>query len=425
MKSGMSRREFVVGGAAGAAGLVIGGVLPGCGSPQPQPVTGDPVKISVGPPVGEIAYREASATEFPFLEAAGTPWEIGRTIGLRFGDLVRLGLERRAEWFKDLSDFAAGAGRPAMEKFLAAAKKHTPRAVAELEGWAEGSGVPFNDLLVLNLKAELAALKRSHAAACEPIAETQPGCSTVVLATGDRVIHLHNEDGADDYADLMFMLHCKPEDGVPYLCLSYPGILPGNAPAINERGFATSTNFIGTDEVKLGVGRYFLDRMVLESKDIDEALEWSAHPERAYAFHHVFTSIPEQRSVAIEVTPSKKQIVEIDGLFIHTNHLVFDSMKDEVQDEEYVSSSSTTRWDVLSRWKDGLADPTSLTAEQLLEPLALHEGKPYSPCRHPEGQVRGFTLATAMFEAPKGTLRLYKGQPCHNKFSEYEQPQSS
>ncbi|MBW2277840.1 MAG: hypothetical protein JRF63_10130, partial [Deltaproteobacteria bacterium] len=110
------------------------------------------------------------------------------------------------------------------------------------------------------------------------------------------------------------------------------------------------------------------------------------------------------------------------GLFIHTNHLVFDSMKDEVQDAEYVSSSSTTRWDLLSRWKAGVTDPSSLTVDQLLEQLAMHEGKPYSPCRHPEGDVHGFTLGTAVFEAPAGSFRLYKGQPCQQLFKDYEQP---
>jgi isopenicillin-N N-acyltransferase-like protein len=422
MKRRVSRREFVIGGAAGTAGLVLGGALPACGGPQPMPVTGEPVKVTAGSAVGEVAYVEPSGTRFPYLEVAGTPWEIGRTIGQRFAEQIRLGLERRAEWFGDLKQYAAGEGKPAMARFLEAAKKHTPRAVAELEGWAEGSGVPFHDLLVLNLKAELTALKKPRSPEPAATEEAQPGCSTVVLATSERVVHLHNEDGADAYADLMFMLLCKPEDGPEYLTLSYPGILPGNAPAINANGLATCTNFIGTDEVRLGVGRYFLDRMVLEARGVDEALEWSAHPERAYAFHHVFTSIPDKRAVAIEVTPSKKEIVEIDGLYIHTNHLVFDTMKDEVQDEEYVSSSSTTRWDVLSRWKDGVADPSSLTAEQLLEPLSMHEGKPYSPCRHPEGDVRGFTLATVMFEAPAGTMRVYKNQPCQKLFKDYEMP---
>jgi len=422
MRSGISRREFVIGGAAGTAGLLLGSVLPGCGVPTPVPVTGAPVRVTTGPAVGEIAYLEPSAVKFPLLEVAGTPWEIGRTIGQRFADEVRLGFERRAAWFKDLKEFAAGEGKPAMVEFLAAARKHTPRAVAELEGWAEGSGVPFHDLLVLSLKAELDALKKQRAATCEPVTETHPGCSTIVLATGDRVIHLHNEDGADAYADLMFMLLCRPEDGPAYLTLSYPGILPGNAPAINAEGVATSTNFIGTDEVRLGVGRYFLDRMVLESRSIDEALEWSAHPERAYAFHHVFTSIKEKRAVAIEVTPSKKETVDIDGLYIHTNHLVFETMKGEVQDQEYVSSSSTTRYDVLSRWRDGIADPSALGVEQLLAPLASHEGAPYSPCRHPEGDIHGFTLATAVFEAPAGTMRVYKNQPCQNLFEDYVMP---
>lgn len=423
MRRHISRREFVIGGAVGTAGLLVGGTSPGCLMPIAPPMTFDePRETGKGPSVGELTYVEPNENAFPFLEVAGSPWEIGRSIGQRFAQQIRLGFERQAEWFKDLRDYADGEGRPAVAQMLAAAKKHTPRAVAELEGWAEGSGVPFDDLLTLNLKAELAALKKERTATCEPIAESQPGCSTVVLSTGDQVLHLHNEDGADAYADLMFVLLCRPEDAAPYFVLSYPGILPGNAPGVNAHGIATSANFIGTSEVRLGVGRYFLDRMILESKNIEEAIEWSAHPERAYAFHHVFTSIPEKRAVAIEVTPSKKEIVNIDGLYIHTNHLVFKTMKDETQDTLYVSSSSMTRWEVLSQWKAGLADPNSLNAKQLLEPLASHQGQPYSPCRHPAGDVRGFTLATVAFEAPSTAVTLYKGQPCMGRHKSYQRP---
>jgi isopenicillin-N N-acyltransferase-like protein len=220
----------------------------------------------------------------------------------------------------------------------------------------------------------------------------------------------------------MFMLLVRPDDGVPYLTLSYPGILPGNAPAVNARGIVQTTNFIGSREVRPGVGRYFLDRMILESRTLDEALSWATHPERAFAFHHVFSSLNERKAVAVEVTASKKEIVPIEGLYIHTNHLVLETMKDEEQDEEYVSSSSATRYRVLSAWKDGLEDPLSLNLTSLLEPLSSHEGKPMSPCRHPEGEVHGYTLATAVFQAPEPSVRISKGQPCLERWMDYEVP---
>ncbi|MCP4664257.1 MAG: hypothetical protein GY856_53410 [bacterium] len=395
-KAQTTRREFVVGGARGAFGLVAGAALAACGGVR-------------------------TAVDFPSFEVSGSPREIGRGIGQRFGGEIRRGLERRAEWFAELKGFAKGAGQTAYDQCVEAAGKHTPRVVAELEGWAEGSGIPFADLMVLNLKAELGAMMKERD---EMPGEAPPGCSTVVLATPERVLHVHNEDGSDAYQDLMFVLRVRPEGGVGFLTLCYPGILPGNAPGINARGVAQTTNYIASREVRPGLGRYFIDRMALEAGSIDEALSWASHPERAYAFHHVFTSVPEKRSVGIEVTPTKKQVQPVEGLYLHTNHLILDGMADEPQDEEYVSSSSRSRWDVIRPWAERVKDSSALDRAQLLEPLSSHDGAPYSPCRHPRGEVRGLTLGTAVFEAPSGRVRFSYGPPCQDRWREYALPWS-
>ena len=411
-------------GALGTVGLFTASAFGGCitpaGGPSQAPGKGETV-----PGAGDLFPRSVagSDTAFPYLEVSGTPREIGRGIGRMFGDKIRMGLERRADWFGDLKAFAAGEGRSAYDIFEAAAMKHTPRAFSELQGCAQGAEIPFETMMVLNLKAEFGTLiAKKEMEASTGAGEGNPGCSTVVLVRDGQVIHLHNEDGHEEYKDLMFMVKAVPNDGIPYVCLSYPGVLPGNAPAVNARGLVQTTNYIACKEVRPGVGRYFLDRMILEASGIDEALAWSTHPDRAFGYHHVFTSLSEKRSVAVEVSPGKKEIKEINGLYYHTNHLVFDGMRDEDQDEKYVSSSSTSRWDVISRWAKGLKSTDSLTLEDLRVPLSSHDGKPYSPCRHPDGDVKGFTLAQSVFEAPTETFDIIKGQPCKGLGETYSRP---
>ena len=58
----------------------------------------------------------------------------------------------------------------------------------------------------------------------------------------------------------------------------------------------------------------------------------------------------------------------------------------------------------------------------MLNLLRLHEGRPYSPCRHPDGDVKGITLAQAVFEAPKETFEIVKGQPCQGPTETYSRP---
>jgi isopenicillin-N N-acyltransferase-like protein len=427
MKEVVSRRRFLRSGSCAAVGLLGGSLMGGCKSKVARPVPHEEVLPAQPPvegsaPLAETTYVEGSLGTFPYLEVSGTPREIGQGIGKRFGGLIRKGIDRRAEWFKGLRDYAAGGGKNALATFEQAARKHTPRAFAELEGWSQGSGIELFDLMVLNHKSELAQLMVNDEREGAAAREDHPGCSTIVRVEPDRFMHLHNEDGHDAYADLMFVVSARLTDGIPYLGLSYPGILPGNAPCINASGVIQTTNFIGCTQVKLGVGRYFLDRMICEARNIDEALQWATHPERAYGYHHVLSSVGEKRVVSVEVTPSMKAVVDVEGLFIHTNHLVLEGMADEPQDEQYVSSSSMSRWNVLDAWKQGVEDPAALGLEDLVAPLSSHESKPYSPCRHPEGDIHGFTLATAVFDSAAGNMGIYKGQPCLGRKVEFDPP---
>jgi hypothetical protein len=157
----ITRRSFMIKTVTTAGGLLVTVLVPACRSkggraspPGPLPEKAPPPE----PPPVESTYVDGSTVAFPYLEVAGPPREVGRAIGKRFGDLIRTGLDRRADWFKRIRDYARGDGRGAYGTFVEAARKHTPRALAELEGWAEGSGLPFEDLMILNLKSELEEL---------------------------------------------------------------------------------------------------------------------------------------------------------------------------------------------------------------------------------------------------------------------------
>ena len=78
---------------------------------------------------------------------------------------------------------------------------------------------------------------------------------------------------------------------------------------------------------------------------------------------------------------------------------------------------------MLSKWKESLPEKLSgITSEQIIQALTSHEGKPYSPCRHPEGNIGGATLLTALFSFQDETMRVYKLQPCNNKINDYDFP---
>jgi len=351
---------------------------------------------------------EPASYPFPFLEVSGTPFECGKALGSRFASQIRTGLERRAGWFGELLQFMKADLAARYEPFLAAAKTHFPDVVEELRGWAQGSQVGFMELMALNLRAELGSMMLETG-------ET-PGCSTLVLSKGDRRLLAHNEDGHRAYADLMYLAKVRQEGKPAFMSLCYPGILPGNGPAITEAGLVLTTNYIASREWRPGVGRYFLDRAMLGARRLDEAVAIACHPERAFAFHYNLGSIPERRLVSLETSVSRHAAREITGLYLHTNHFVLPDMTDVPQDESYVSTSSMSRYRVLSAKQRQLeTSPDGAVAGQLTTALASHESAPYSPCRHPTHDVSGTTLASSVFDLAQGTWALNPGNPCQGQ----------
>jgi hypothetical protein len=403
----VSRRVFL------RTALGAGALLAGCGA-APRAGSGGAAVAA-----GDGGFAHGTATRFPVLEACGTPYEIGVAAGKRFAVDIRLAFADRAAWFRDLKAFADSLPRTVEETFVAAAKRHTPAAWDDLRGFAEGSGVPLRDLLLLNLNPELGAMRDQRPkASCE----ATPGCSTVVLAHGGRALVCHNEDGDSAYLGRMFLVRAHPTGRPACLYAAYPGVLPGNAPWINDRGVLMTTNFIYTKEVKLGVGRYFLDREAMGAASVAEALRICRHPDRAYSFHHVIASTLDRRVMALEATPSRDSVVEVTGLYLHTNHLVHPALANEAQDEQFVGKSSMSRMQVLTAWRAGLADPTAVTTKQILGVLTSHERRPYSPCRHPQGELRGATLLTAVFTLGESDVLIYREQPCLGRAARYDDP---
>ena len=381
-----TRREFLEISMAAAAGAAVLS-LPGCGA-------------------REKAYEgllEVPAGGYPLIEASGTHFEIGFQLGSAMKETVADYFEVAGDYRESVA-FFVGEGRAAVEAMLTHARAAFPRLVEEIEGMAEGVGVPFRHLFAYNCRSEIGIMK-------DP-----PGCSTFALRDGDRAVLVHNEDGNDLNRGRMYLARVTPPSGVTFLAFVYPGLMPGNGPAVNSSGIVETTNYIQPKRVAEGIPRYFLSRAVLEAADLDEAVDIVTTGPRAFPFHHNLLSLGESRILSVETAAYPEMVhdvMEVDGLYLHTNHFLHPAMtgeagKERPYDVPYVSS--TTRLDVLRRAMAEKGEPAD--AEEMVGMLSLHEGRPYSPCRHPEGDVHGVTLGTAVFETPFPGMTLYHGNPC-------------
>ncbi|MBM3956878.1 MAG: hypothetical protein FJ313_02355 [Gemmatimonadetes bacterium] len=75
---------------------------------------------------------------------------------------------------------------------------------------------------------------------------------------------------------------------------------------------------------------------------------------------------------------------------------------------------------VLERWRAASGPAASVSEARLLDALSSHEGRPWSPCRHPEGEATGATLCCSVFDLGARTWRLSKDQPCLGRFTGYD-----
>jgi hypothetical protein len=244
-----------------------------------------------------------------------------------------------------------------------------------------------------------------------------PGCSTLALVHRDRLLLAHNEDGDAAYDGLMFLVKVSVPGKPSFLRLTYPGIYSGSAPGMNDAGMVVTTNFIDGRAVRPGgIPRYFISRAVRNARTLDEAVRIVTHPERAFSFHFNVGSAKEKRILSVETSVDHHQVYEVRDLYVHTNHLILDEMKDTPQNEKYVNSSSLIRYRILTAEAERLFDRLDeVDGDTLIRLLSIHDGAPYSPCRHPQGEVRGTTLAGSLFDLKKSIWRLYYGNPCRGR----------
>jgi predicted choloylglycine hydrolase len=347
-------------------------------------------------------FRPGDNKKFDFLEIKGSYYQIGYQIGGTFADNIKTVIKKRHAWHKNLLDVLDSAeGRKRSQKYLQLTEKYFPSVLKEIKGLADGAGVHFDAIWALCIKSELMAFNP------EPT-----GCSTIYYRDQKHQWLFHNEDGHQAYDGQMFVVKVQPPSGITYLYFVYPGTITGNGPGVNKEGIFQTTNYISSTKSKIGIPRYVLGRAVLESKNIQEAMEILTMEPRAYPYHHNVGSMSDGRYLSLETIPQKWQVEEPSGLYYHTNHLLFDKTKNyQFEDTEYKTDSSLSRYRVIENEVENL-DSDTITQDSLQNILASHRQAPYSPCRHPQGDVKGITLGTAFFDIKKRLFRLYRGNPC-------------
>ena len=276
-----------------------------------------------------------------------------------------------------------------------------PHLMEEVAGLAEGAGVDADDLFAWICRAEISV-------ASDPC---PPGCSTVGLVREGEMLLAHNEDGSALYEGRMVVLRATPPSQVSFLALVYPGTPAGNGPGLNSRGIVQTTNFISCCAPSEGIPKYLIGRAVLEAESLEEAESIATTEGRAFPWHHNLASLPDARLVSLETWPERHNRRDVTGAHLHTNHLLHEEMAGLPEKAEYIQRSSGPRLEALQRF---LEERPFQSREDLIAALSDRRGSPCQVCRHPDDEVPGMTVGTAVYEAPTVEVFLREGPPCQD-----------
>lgn len=368
---------------------------------------------------------------YPYFDVRGSYREIGRQVGEGARDRVTASVAYYQEIYEGLAGMTLAEGTlQAQAAYLTPARAFSPELLEQLEGLAEGAGVPFADLFLLNcgeeftcppeLEAADNAVAGGDAAGAGSDAASAAGsaprehCTSLAIMTGGRHIAAHNEDWYVGDAENMVLVRATLPGGRRYLSLTCAAYLPFTG--ITSSGTACSANTVyATDYRSSGVPNQFIVASLLLCPDLESAKARITRAERGRGSNHLLADAGG-RIWNMETSATAWAMTEGDDFYAHTNHYVAPEM------HRYEGSPWQGSRKRLARARELLqagilagADPVKLATEVLRD----HANDVSSICGHPDPSEpeaeRTLTTASMVWDLDERLAHVCAGPPCENE----------
>ena len=387
----MNRKKFLTNSALLAAGLS----LPfGCSKKDENPVA--PIVQSEVPP-------------FPYLEVSGTNYDVGKKTGEFFKPIFEENFRRQNKTIEFIVGLADSEPDKYFNPFYDAAVEHFPEYIDELKGMADGIGIPFRTVMCFNLIMEI-MIRHATSGGNIPIKIPHFGCSDISYSSSTRTIMAHNEDFDKKMADLMYVVKVSVPGKPTFIGLNYPGLIFGIPPGMNEAGLVETGNFISSLEVNDSAPWMFLARSILDQENVAGAVAALKFPS-GYAEHYQVGSFTENKIHAVEFTTGASESKELNGFYVHTNHLILPTMLNLPQSPD---GTTYARYEILSAYAEEYTNKIDqVNPDKMVSWLSNHDGYPNYVCTHGENAQ---TVSSSIFDFQDKSWRLYKGNPCYGYY---------
>jgi isopenicillin-N N-acyltransferase like protein len=331
------------------------------------------------------------------MRASGSYFEIGRVCGALAGDAVR----RKLAALNIPAAYGEAEHVRLRRRLEGNMQRHSPGLLEELHGWAEGSGIPFEEVFTLNAIAEMPRAPEVY-------------CSSVGFAdTPEGVIIAKTNDGGSSPEDDA-VADITPPTGHRVLVVTWPGTTWAYA-GLNDAGVALggSTLFSGSFNPD-GIPSNSLPRIALEQAGT--ALEAAAvMADTPFMCHPFAYSIGDAEGdlIAVEQDVDRQVIRRQERRAVFTANF-FASAALEARNRPVDDYMAT----VLQNSRDRFANLARLTetlphTRASLERILRDHTQPGAICQHPEGNAAGMsTYNTFLMLARERALLVSYGRLC-------------
>ncbi len=344
----------------------------------------------------------------PVVEAAGKPFELGRSVGKRCSAKARAYQSAMAAAVKHCTGFewAKAVGRA--KAFLPHAEDFYPDYVEELRGYSEGAGLPFEEVFAMCCHELLSA---DGFRGC-----TDMAASGEVTAAGNVLVS-HNEDWSGKELGTVVLLHARPRGKPAFIATSYAGFI--HSTGMNSAGISLTGNALSQNDTRVGIPKLFPVRKVLEARRIGEALTSAMPPGRASSYNNICADGNGEIYSLEGSATDCAWLYALDGYLVHTNHYISERMRRYEASEPASLVCSTVRHNRAVRLVE--AQLGEITVDSLKSILADHVNRPGSICRHPDPKKDPIddseTIFSIIYDLTKLEAYVCKDKPCAGRYS--------
>jgi isopenicillin-N N-acyltransferase-like protein len=340
----------------------------------------------------------------------GTPYEQGRQLGEAAADLIRDNVDRAAQLCRligggfDMQAYSAMTRRN--ERWVA----HVyPELLEEIHGIADTSGIPYEELLHLNLNTDVAYAK-AYAAVFD--------CTQVVAcppATRDGKTYIAKTRDLTKGPVHQLLVHREFDDGSFRNEIQTAGQLTLPV-GVNHHGVAVGTSGQWSQRVVVDLARGDsawhipnLQPVLRHAKSASEALAIVREQPRVAGMN--MTLADATSAYALEITDSEVHVFEPeDGLLVRTNHYLSPALHAlaPTREENPGTFDRYARAQAMARRRHG-----EIAAADLVRILSDHAAPPEeSICRHGGGPGVGQTYAAMVICPQDRSMWAMFGNPC-------------